>query len=305
MTYSYRNALLCAVATIAAACGGSGSPGGDETGLLSLGVSDAPVHDLQKVCITFDDVELKHAGDGPPFLVDLPQTTINLLDFQGMNAAPLLFNEEVPAGEYNWMRLVIDASLGSNGGAGDTLDPDVCDGEASYVVTTDGTVHNLYVPSGDQTGLKLINGFIVPVNGSADFTAEWDLLRSIVEPPGLAADVALRPVIKLVSNAEVGALRGTVAEGLAAAESCDASIFVFDNTDADASDVGVADAVASDMVKEVDSGDGSTSYFYEIGFLLEGSYEVAFSCDGVEYVEPEEGNPFDIVSGEVTEIDLS
>jgi hypothetical protein len=286
------------------ACGGSSSQ--DQTGLLSLGVSDHPIHYAEKVCITFDDIELKPAGDGPAFLVDLPETKVNLLDFQGMNAAPLLFQEEVPAGDYAWARLVIDASMGSNGGMGDgdSGDPSVCDGNASYIVMGEEgntTTHNLYVPSGDQSGLKL-SGFTVPVNGSADFTAEWDLMKSITAPPGLDPDVVLKPHIRLVNNVEVGALRGTVSTDLAGAEGCEPTVYVFDN--AEAASAGVAGAVASAIVSPVDENDLASGYEYEIGHLLTGSYEAAFSCDAVELVEPAVGNPFDIVAREITEVNF-
>ena len=286
------------------ACGGSSSP--EQTGLLSLGVSDHPIHYAEKVCITFDDVELKSAGDGPAFLVELPETKVNLLDFQGMNAAPLLFQEEVPAGEYAWARLIIDASMGSNGGVGDSGDPSTCDGNASYIVMGEEgntTTHNLYVPSGDLTGLKL-GGFTVPVNGSADFTAEWDLMKSITTPPGLDPDVVLKPHIRLVDNTEVGTLRGTVSTDLAAAEGCEPAVYVYDNDNPDASDIGVAEAVASAIVNPIDENDLASGYEYEIGHLLAGSYEAAFSCDAVELVEPAEGNPFDISAGAITDVNF-
>jgi hypothetical protein len=284
------------------ACGSSSSP--DQTGLLSLGVSDHPIHNAVKVCITFDDIELKPADGGPAFLVDLPETKVNLLDFQGMNAAPLLFQEEVPAGNYAWMRLMIDASMGSNGGAGDTGDPTLCDGDASYIVMGEEgntTVHNLYVPSGEQTGLKL-GGFTVPVNGSADFTAEWDLMRSVTNPPGLDPDVILKPHIRLVDNTEVGTLRGAVSTELAGADACEPAVYVFGNDTPDASDVGVGEPAASAIVSPVDENDLTLGYEYEIGQLLAGSYEAAFTCDDVELVEPAEGNPFDITAGDITEI---
>ena len=287
------------------ACGGSSGSG--ETGLLSLGVSDHPIHDAVKVCITFDDVELKPAGDGPAFLVDLPETKVNLLDFQGMNAAPLLFQEKVPAGDYAWMRLVIDASRGTNGGLGDSGDPTLCDGNASYIVMgeeSNTTMHNLYVPSGDQTGLKL-SGFTVPANGSADFTAEWDLMKSITNPPGLDPDVILKPHIRLVDNSEVGALRGTVSTDLAGADGCDPAVYVFDNDTPELSDVGLAtESVTSAMVNPVDENDLTLGYEYEVGHLLAGSYEAAFTCDDIEFLEPETGNPFDITAGAVAEVDF-
>lgn len=302
MKACYQGILMLAASVGISACNSGSEPAGEATGFLSLGVSDAPLHSVEKVCITFDDVELKRAGDGPPFLVDMPQTKVNLLDFQGMNAAPLLFNEEVPAGEYVWLRLLVDANLGSNGGAGDTGDPEVCDGDASYIVTSDRTAHNLYIPSGDERGLQLINRIVVPANASADFTAEWDLLRSINTPPGLSPDVAMKPVIKLVNNAEVGTLAGNVDADLVTDDTCEPAVYVYNNDNPDESDVNVGEASATAIAVPVDENDLSLGYRYEIGFLLTGSYEAAFTCDAEEFLEPGTGNPFDIAAGEITRI---
>ncbi len=65
--------------------------------------------------------------------------------------------------------------------------------------------------------MKLVGGFTVPVNGSADFTAEFDLMKSVTAPPGLDPDVVLRPTIRLVNNVDVGTLSGEVTGDLAAA----------------------------------------------------------------------------------------
>jgi hypothetical protein len=287
-----------------AGCGGSGSS--DATGYLSLGISDAPVHDAQKVCITFDEIEFK--GQGASFVVPLdPAETVNLLDFQGNNAAPLLFREELPAGNYQWMRLGVDAVEGSNGGAGDTGGAE-CDGEASYMVMNDGTVHNLYVPSGAETGLKLVSGFTVPVNASADFTAEFDLMKSITTPPGGMPDVTLRPTIRLVNNVDVGTLTGQVAAELATAESCAPSVYVFDDgVVPNAIDVGDVvdpeDPVATAMVNEHLNDAGLTVYDYTVGFLLAGDYEVAFTCDG-ETFEPAAGKGATITEQQLTTVDF-
>jgi hypothetical protein len=286
-------------------CGGGGSTTSDETGLLSLAVSDGPIHDAKKVCITFDEIEFKH-GSEAPFVVELDSAEkVNLLDFQGNNAAPLLFNEELPAGNYQWLRLGVDASLGSNGGAGDTNGDD-CDGEGSYLVMNDETVHNLYVPSGAETGLKLVSGFTVPVNGSADFTAEFDLGKSITAPPGLQPDVILKPAIRLVNNVDAGTLTGQVSDELATVDACEASVYVFDDgvTPNGIEDGGddPNDPVATAMLEEVDNA-GIAEYHYTVGFLLAGDYEVAFTCDGAEFV-PEEGKSATIEAQMLTTVDF-
>lgn len=94
---------------------GSDLSTGADTGFLSLGISDGPIHDAEKVCITFNEIEFK--GDGEPFIVNLdPAEKVNLLEFQGANAALILINEELPAGNYEWLRLGIDAVVGTHGG---------------------------------------------------------------------------------------------------------------------------------------------------------------------------------------------
>ncbi len=285
------------------ACGGSSGSG--ETGLLSLGVSDDPIHDVGKVCIAFDAVELKPAGDGPVKTYPLSGSIVNLLDFQGMNAFPLLFEQPVDAGEYVWMRLVVDADEGSNGGLGDDSESSGCVGDVSYIASKDGkTTHNLFIPSGDQSGLKF-SGFTVPANGAVSFTAEWDLMRSIVEPPDLHPDVILKPHVKLVDNTKVGAVRGSVSAVLADLDPCEPAVYLFADNNVGEPDLWVGDSEASAIPSPVDENDPSLGLEYEIGFLLEGSYEAAFSCDGgVTFTEPAEGNPFDINVGKVAEINF-
>lgn len=306
--HSSRPALagLVFAATLGlSACGSSGSPD-SETGRLSLNVSDGPIHDAEKVCITFDAIEFKSAGDDPAVRVELdPAEKVNLLDFQGMNAAPILIDEELAAGDYAWMRLYIDAELGSNGGAGDTGGV-MCDGEGSYVSMDDGSVYNLYVPSSAQTGLKLVSGFTVPPNGSANFTIEFDLMKSITQPPGLSPDLVMRPALRLVNNVDAGALIGEVDSALAAASGCDPAVYLFDD--------GVApnaitngeddpnDPVATALVEARDNA-GVTEYHYSMGFLLPGDYEAAFTCDG-ETFYPVDGIGVTIEAGETTRQDF-
>jgi hypothetical protein len=303
---------LAAVTSLTLAGCGGGS-GGDELsetfGFVSLGISDGPIHSARKVCVTFTDIELKPA-DGPSTLVELSEPQkINLLDFQGEDAMPILTDEQVPAGNYNWMRLGVDAIQGSNGGVGDT-GGDVCDGDASYIVMDDNTVNNLYVPSGANTGLKLHGGYTVPVNDTVYLTAEFDLAKSITAPPGLAPDVKLRPTIKLVNNNEVGTLTGQVANELAEAESCEPSVYLFNDGvvpnaiegEGEAEDPN--DPVATAMVEPQDQADGSVQWHYTIGFLLTGNYEAAFTCDGVSF-EPADGNPAAIAAGQVTTVDFA
>ncbi len=295
--------VLAASAVVLSGCGGSGSGSGETatTGFLSLGVSDGPISSAEKVCITFNEIEIKSGSERKVFTRDPdvdPPWKINLLDYQGTEAAPLLFDKVVPAGDYQWMRLGVDAELGANGGAGDSGDD--CNGEASYIVMDGGSTHNLYIPSSAETGLKLVSGFTVPVNGSANFTAEWDLGKSITEPPGLGPDVKMKPVIRLVNNVEVGTLTGTVHDDLANADVCeDPWVHVFDGTVKPNAD----DSITETMVKQQENGNGSPTWNYTVGFLLEGDYKAAFTCNGTVF-EPVDGLEAPIAVGITTTVNF-
>ncbi len=312
--------LVCILALVLAACGGSGGASNDQppttgdTGFFNLSISDAPIKDAAKVCIRFDGVELKHANSDERETIDFDQPeVVNLLANQGANSHPIVTGVEVPAGAYEWIRLKVQAERGLGGGANDA-DPtsELCDNETenSYLVRDSGGLHNLFIPSGSQRGLQLIKNIIIPVNRSGDYTAEWDLGKSFNGPPGLLPDVMMKPVVKVVANNEVGTLVGQVADELITLESCDAefapSVYVFDDgiepnplDDPFADD----DAVATALVEQQTQDDGSMPYRYSIGFLLAGDYEVAFTCNGNDFI-PLAGKPAEIFVNEVTTVDF-
>jgi len=325
--------LVCGIAVALAACGGSGSsgngvddqsqppspsagtpPASGTTGFINLSVSDSPIKDATKVCVRFDGVELRHADSENRETIDFDQpVVVNLLDYQGANSHPIVTGAEVPAGEYQWIRLKVAAERGLGGGANDG-DPTsaICvdETENSYLVRESGEVHSLYIPSGSQRGLQLIKDIIVAVNRTGDYTAEWDLGKSFNGPPGQLPDVMMKPVVKLVSNNEVGTLIGSVADELISWEACDAqfvpSVYVFDDgIEPNPFDdpFAVDDAVATGFVEEQMHEDGSTSWHYSIGFLLAGNYEVAYTCNG-ELFAPLAGKPAEILLEEVTTVDF-
>lgn len=70
----------------------------------------------------------------------------------------LLDGVTLNAGRYNWVRLKVNAERG------------VID---SYIDLLDDSRHSLYIPSGNQTGLKLNRGFDVPEGEMASFTIRF------------------------------------------------------------------------------------------------------------------------------------
>jgi hypothetical protein len=277
---AWKFALTCAAAAALAACGGGGGDGSKATtGTLKLGITDAPVDKADAVFVRFTGVEFKPRG-GEAFSRDfMSPRDIDLLDFQGTNRAMLFDGEPLPAGEYEWMRLKVVA------------EPNVRD---SYVVI--GGECELRIPSGAESGLKLVRGFAIGVGTTTDITIDFDVRKSIVEPPGQRSDAIacngqtylLKPALRVVDNLQVGTITGTVDTSLTTTGACSASatsagnVYLFgpfdtelapQPDDIDGYGTDGADPITSAIVDRTDSNR------FTIGFVPAGKYVLAHTCD--------------------------
>ena len=165
--------------------------------------------------------------------------------------------------------------------------------------------YNAYVPSGAQTGLKINSRFTVAQGGITRMTAEFDLQKTLTEPPGLDGNIIVRPSIKLVNDLLVGTVVGTVATETAEAEGCAPSVYAFDDGD-DTRELDPADSVASAIVSNEANPE---VYQYAIGFLDTGEdgagkdYDLAFTCDDGETFDPGIGN-VTVVAGQTQTVDF-
>lgn len=257
--------LSLAITLSLTACGGGGG-GGSSTGTLNLGITDAPVDNADAVWVEFTGIEIKPAN-GNSFSIDFAQPKqINLLALTGGTAELLLDGQTLNAGRYDWMRLKVNASQG-----GDPADD-------SYIVIG-GTPHELRIPSGDQTGLKLNRPITIPADGSSSFTVDFDLRKSVHERSGGIYN--LRPTLRLVDNSTDGSLAGTVDPSTISAECVSgdkAAVYVFEGNGVTPDDVNIdgtdAEPVATASV-DWEHGDNS----YTVAFLEAGDYTAAFTCD--------------------------
>lgn len=243
---------------ILSACGGESS----NTGQLSLAVTDAPVDSATAVVVQFTGVELHGPGGQHTVTFESPKS-IDLLALTGTDSQELLDKIELPAGRYHWMRLLVNAERV------------VID---SYIDLEDGSRHSLFIPSGAETGLKLVSGFTIPAGGSADFTIDVDLRKSVHEPEGAIGDYLLRPALRIVDSTEVGNISGTVSHALVDSE-CSPVVYLFAgaNETPDDEDANAPNAITS-AIPAMNANTGN--FDYEIGFVAEGEYTASFSCDG-------------------------
>jgi len=260
-------------ALLLSGCGGGGS-GSAGNSTLNLGLTDAPVSGVTKVWIQFSGVEVKPVNADPIDINFSPEKGFDLLTLQGGTTATFLNGSTVPAGQYEWVRLMVDQTPG-----------------VSYVIDSTGQ-HNLTIPSGDETGLKLIQGFTMPVGGTADFTVDFVLSKSLIAPQGQSPDYLLKPVLRLVDNSQVGTISGTFQPTTLAGQSnCGTRapvVYVYSGANVTPDDVyipasGATDTDAAGTAEPLTTAtaalNSASEYAYSVAFLPAGTYTVAFTCD--------------------------
>ena len=245
-----------------AACGGGGGSSEDstlQTGTLNLRITDSPVTSAERVVVQFTGLEIKRVG-AEPDVFDFAPRQIDLLALDGGGSEILLSNVTLPAGEYESIRLKVNA--GRNG-------------SDSFIELDDGSVHPLFIPSGNQTGLKLIRGFTIGAGSTNNFTIDFDLRKSVVHPPGLGEPYLLKPVLRLVNNLEVGTIDGTVATALVV-DGCVPSVYLYSGSGIVPDDLGSATPPLASTAVNLDNATGV--YRFRLGFVPVGASTVAFTC---------------------------
>lgn len=280
MKQSVKFFTIATLASTMTACGGGGSGSGSagETGSLSVGLTDAPVDSAQEVNIEVTALVLQSAGGGRSrFELEFPQP-VNLLDLQSGEFENLIIDEEVQAGQYNWMRL----ELGSNN---TVVIDETGDGSAGR------NIYPLTMPS--ARGLQT-SKFTVPAGGEVSLTIDFDVRKSLVNPGGKGS-YKLKPVLRLVDNAEVGKIRGQVFSDLINQECGDAfisgefagNVYVHADTRLTPDDIGSANEPLT-VAPVSANGEGT----YVAAFVPAGDYRVSYSC-GNDLVEDDQGEPSD------------
>ncbi len=247
-----------------------GGRGGIQNGFLSLAITDAPIDDAAEVWVRFDGVELKPAStENVVTLTFKPPMEINLLALQGQNKVQMLTNATLPAGNYDWIKLKVTAK---NDGLLD-----------SYIKLDDNSVHELDIPSGSESGLKIIGGLEVIANTPKSMTIDFDLRKSIVMTG--VAQYTLRPVLRIVDDTAVGSIEGTIEVSALSDSDCpDAdpstgnAVYLYSGLNISPDDIDDIDP--EPVASVIPTLNKLTGIFeYEFGFIPSGQYTAAFTCE--------------------------
>jgi len=279
MNLSRRTLRLVAsvIGTLALAdCGGSGS--GSTPGSLNLNLTDAPIDGATSVVVAFTGIDLQRA-DGSLVSIKFPTTkSIDLLALQNGATGALTHGAAVPAGDYEWMRLNVLADKNVQ--------------NESYIALASGAQYPLWIPSGAETGLKLVRPFTVAQGSATSLLIDFNLRKSVTAPPGQDPNYILHPALRLLDQLQVGKITANVDLAAlttaqlgagAAVSSCKAGLYLFsgasampDDQDGDTTDDGGSDPIVYEPVVY----DGiNTNVSITIPFVATGSYTLAATCN--------------------------
>jgi hypothetical protein len=143
---------------------------------------------------------------------------------------------------------------------------------ANYVILEDDTLHEMKIPSGFQSGVKLVKGFTISENQTTEIILDFDASRSVVEA-GNSGQWLLKPTIKVGELKEYSIINGRVTNN---------------------ADVGIANAYVSAQIFDDDQDDKdkviiqagtiTDSEGYYSLFVKPGIYNLVAYADGKEFV---------------------
>ena len=184
------------------------------TGYLALGLIDAPGGSYQAVYVSIKEVQVCIAPEECDGFGDCAENcewetiaeinqTYNLLELVN-GVTESLGLTELETGQYNQMRLMLsDTNDGSTNILGEV------ETYPQYLIDDAGVVHEMKVPSGYQSGIKLVHPFQIVAGLTTELILDFDVSRSVVKA-GNSGKYNLKPTIKVIGTHSRAIVTGTV-----------------------------------------------------------------------------------------------
>lgn len=297
MNYLLKNTLLSGAIAALTACGGSSS----KTAQLTFAVSDSPAN-AEEVVIAFKSVAVKqvlglagaeeeqaehHIAVQDNNGENTEYRQIDLLQFQGQNAAQLFTDITLEPGDYQMCIYISDGTGTQNS-------------NDSYVVEDNGSIKGLRTPANgscagfkpdDQQNTGRLKTTTFTINEGKNYlVAEFDLMKVLKQPVGNKDYWTLKPTgYELIHATDAGSIEGIVGNNVVDYCTGEISIvYLYPGTvllenmgdfrgDAEQAANMIA-PVASALVASNEIAENGIEYKYEFGFVKEGNYSIGYTC---------------------------
>ena len=171
----HRLLLFALLTTVLVSLGCDESSSEAESRIRVL-LTDAPA-ELVEANVVIEEIALIGDGERVVLLADDPQP-FNLLSLQdGITAT--LADVLIPDGSYNQLRVIVN--------------------EAASVVLDDGSTENLKIPSGSQSGIKILLPSFELTDDIVEVIVDFDVSKSFVKRGNSDKGYIFKPVLKPLS----------------------------------------------------------------------------------------------------------
>jgi hypothetical protein len=205
--FGFMASILIIFITASCSGGGSGSAGG--IGTLSLSLTDSSLEGFQAFYVTIVRAEVHLKGNDNVKKnwqqVEMPRSplTVNLMELVGGIRLELGI-AELWSGQYTQMRLIIGETADDGLNILSQKHP-----AANYMIDENDAIIDLKIPSGLNTGIKIVHGFTINSGQTTELILDFIASDSLVK----ANDkIILKPTIKVAEMPEYAIVRGNVSE---------------------------------------------------------------------------------------------
>ncbi|MFO7732180.1 MAG: DUF4382 domain-containing protein [Candidatus Aminicenantes bacterium] len=218
--------------------------GGSDSGQLSLSLTDAATDLYDAVYITVKQIDVHRADEGEEMwqTIATPGRTYNLLELvNGVREQLALV--DLTAGHYSQLRLYLGDMPDDRANILSRPHP-----FPNYVIDSEQAYHELKIPSGYQSGVKIVHAFTIGESGTTELILDFSASESVVIA-GRSGQYLLKPTIKVLTESEASIVSGTVTQAAdeAVVEGAIVSAQVYDAGAADIKDqVAVKASTVSD-----------------------------------------------------------
>lgn len=256
---------------------------------LSIAATES-IEDFDRVVVAISKLVFV-SEDGERETVDFSSAEqLDLLEAARDGSIRLITDETIPSARYKAVEITIDSAQINS----------------PSFINQNGSQLELFIPDDQQDELKLTVDFEVDDAETTELTLQFELRSSLRRQAD--GNYELHPKLRLVQDAQVGSIEGTVAAALVPA-SCVPAIYAYDGSNITPDDIGGS---GIDPLTTATLSEASNAWTYSLDFLGEGTYVVALTCeadeddpavnDALEFVVEDKAT---VDAGETTRLDLS